>query len=655
MTKGPTGRYPNSRTYSRQDNLLPSAWVSHATYASNTTDGEWLRSSNNWTLSANNEPVLVMLGKEGEAARDWLISQSNSGVRVYALVGPEDGGLAADSDIQNMPNLLIRRVPEVPASAIITKGGGVIWIGGGLSTRLDVAQSASLRHGFLRLFWHDATDESWAVSGQLNWRKALGRPFDVPALPATGTIRLESHASQITGNSRSDILHLQSGAPPEVPPRRLWFRAGPDHHERLSRLSEAGAEIIWNETGLPDIRIGDDSSEVLLPGKKARLRIILNNEQRAEMSSILDARASWRFHTTLRIGNPEFASSKFWLPGEAIPSDLIELQIIDVPDVVAPTVRETLSIEPASLPEPRPLALSVKYQWVTVPPSSPAGLVEDPLNDAWKNTDITWSGKIAAAKEILAASEANKSRIRGRFSRLISSMLGFDRTHSSLMVIITEIEPLVPSKAGPAESRKLFDKLKEIEDGVQKLQGDLDGAEQKAEEDEERERQQSAWKSKYDSAVAEIPKKQAELKNFETRKASLNEQQKLATEELTSADETTKKDLDAKSKKVSDELRRAENDVTRLKDELESLVMTSKSSFVYVKPAVNAPKVSKSGVRFSPSLAAATPVRIPDEALPRVGRLGLFKKQRYLIIDQWSCLDEGEAEATRLSAKLVCQ
>ena len=221
MTNGPTGRYPNSRTYPRQDNLLPSAWVSHATCASKTTDGEWLRSSNNWTLSANNEPVLVMLGKEGEAARDWLISQSNSGVRVYALVGPEDGGLAADSGIQNMPNLLIRRVPEVPASAIITKGGGVIWIGGGLSTRLDVAQSASLRHGFLRLFWHDATDESWAVSGQLTWRKALGRPFDVPALPATGTIRLESHASQITGNSRSDILHLQSGAPPEVPPRRL--------------------------------------------------------------------------------------------------------------------------------------------------------------------------------------------------------------------------------------------------------------------------------------------------------------------------------------------------------------------------------------------------------------------------------------------------
>lgn len=655
MTNGPTGRYPNSRTYPRQDNLLPSAWVSHATYASKTSDGEWLRSSNNWNLSSNNEPVLVMLGKDGMAAAEWLMSQTNTEVRIYALVGPDGGGLTVDSGIQEMRNLLVRRIPEVPASAIITMGGGVIWIGGGLSVRLDHTQSASLRHCFLRLFWHDATDEAWSFSGQMTWRKALGRPFDVPALPATGAIRLESHSAQLVVKSRYDILHLQSGVPPEVPPRRLWFHAGPDHHERLSSLTEAGAEIVWTESDLPDIKLGDDSGEVLLPGKSARLRMTLCNEQRAELSAVLSANATWRFHTSIRIGSPDLSSSKFWLPGEAGPSDLIELQIIDVPDVIASTVRETLTIAPASLPDPKPLALSVKYQWVAVPPSPPTGIADDPLNDSWKNTDVTWSGRIAAAKDIMAATESSRSRMRGRFSRLISSMLGFDRTHSNLMAYISELEPLVPSKAGPDEARKLFDRLKVIEDGAQKLQVDQDGAEEKAEDDEERELQQSAWKNKYDSAVAEIPKKQAELKNFETRKASLNEQQKLATEELTSADETTKKDLDAKSKKVSDELRRAENDVTRLKDELEALVMTSKSSFVYVKPAVNAPKASKSGVRFSPSLAAATPVRIPDEALPRVGRLGLFKKQRYLIIDQWSCLDEGEAEATRLSAKLVCQ
>lgn len=653
MTNGPIGRYPNSRKQPRQDVLLQSAWVSHETRVSTTTNGEWLRSTNDWNLTSNNEPLLVMLGKEGKAVREWLMSRSYTGIRIYALVGPDDGGLTGDSGIQEMPNLLIRRVTEVPASAIITKGGGVVWLSDGLTARLDDSQSASLRHCFLRLFWHDATDEAWSVSGQLTWRKTLGRPFDVPVLPANGAIRLESHSSQLSANTRCDIIHLQSGVPPELPPRRLWFRAGPDHHERLSRLSEGGAEIIWAESDLPDTKIANDSSEVLLPGNKARLRIILNNEQKAEMSAIMDAKATWRFHTGLRIGSPELSSSKFWLRDEASPSELIRLQQIPVPDVTASTLRETLTIEPSSLPTPKPLALEVEFQWVAVPPSAPSGLGEDPLNDAWKSTDNDWSGRITAAKEILATSEANKNRIRGRFSRLISSMLGFDRTHSNLMAIITELEPLVPSKAGPGESRKLFDRLKEIEDGVQKLQGDLDGAEQKAEEDEERDRQQSAWKNKYDSAVAEIPKKQAELKNLETRKALLDEQQKTAAGELPPADETSKKDIVAKTKKISDELQRAENDIKRLRDELESLVTTSKSSFVYVKPAVSAPKASKSGARFSPSLSAATLVRIPDEALPMVGRLGLLKKQRYLVIDHWSFLDVGEAEASRLSAKLV--
>lgn len=655
MTNGPTGRYPNSVTYPRQDHVLPSAWMSHETCVSAASDGEWLRSSNNWNLSSNNEPILVMLGKDGKSVVDWLMSQTNTEVRIYALVGPDDGGLTVDSGIQEMRNLLIRRVPEVPASAIITMGGGVIWIGGGLSVRLDHAQSASLRHCFLRLFWHDATDEAWSFSGQLTWRKALGRPFDVPALPATGAIRLESHSSQLVVKSRYDILHLRSGVPPEVPPRRLWFRAGPDHHERLSSLTEAGAEIVWTDSDLPDIKLGDDSGEVLLPGKSARLRMTLCNEQRAELSAVLSANASWRFHTNIRIGSPDLSSSKFWLPGEAGPSDLIELQIIDVPDVIASTVRETLTIAPVSLPDPKPLALSVKYQWVAVPPSPPAGIADDPLIDSWKDADVTWSGRIAAAKAIMASAESSRSRIRGRFSRLISSMLGFDRTHSNLMACISELEPLVPSKAGPDEARKLFDRLKDIEEGAQKLQVDQDGAEEKAEDDEERELQQSAWKKKIGSAMADIPKKQAELKDLEARKSTLVEQQRLAAEELQPADEARKRDLDATSKKAADDLRRAEKDIQRLKDELESLLATSKSSFVYVKPALNAPKASKAGVRFSPTPSAAKPARIPDEALPRVGRLGLFKKQRYLVIDDWSCLDEGEAEASRLSAKLVSQ
>ena len=653
MTHGPIGKHPNSRIDSRKDNLLPTAWVGDGTPAAALIEGEWLCGTSNLALAANTGIALVMLGKDSRNAWQWLKSQVAAGFRSYVLVGPGNIGIEDDEDLKNAPNVLFRRVPEVPASAIITKGEGFAWIGGGLSVRLDLVQSEAFRHVFLRLFWHDATDECWPDSGQLIWRKALERPFDVPALPPNSAIRLESSGTHIASKSSCEVLHIQSGKPPEAAPRRLWFRAGPDHHESLLKLLRAGAEIVWGETDLPDISIGDGEGEVLLPGKVSRLRIILNKEQRAEMSDILNTKPSWRFHADLRIGSYDLASSKFWLSGQAAPAELIERQRIEVPDVIASTLRETLATSPSAFPPPNPLALSVEYQWAAIPPRVPTGFVDDPLNDAWKNTDEAWSARIAQAKDILITADTNKGRIRNRFARLVGAMLGFDLTQSKLMEIISEIEPLVPSKAGPMEAKKLFGRLKEVEDGVKKLQGDLDGAEQKAEEDEDRERQEALWKNKKDSAFAEIPIKQAELKSLKAKKISLEDQRDQNAESLQGADEGSKKDFAAKAKMISDELHRAETNIARLQGELESFIKTSESPFVYVKPAVGTRNSTKSTVRFSPPPIAAAAERIPEEAMPSVGKLGLFKKQRYIIIDHWSWLDEGESEASRLSAKLV--
>jgi vacuolar-type H+-ATPase subunit E/Vma4 len=653
MTTGTIGKYSNSRTCPRQDVLLDTAWVSTGLPASSIPDGEWLSTSNKWILPPDNEPVLVMLGRDSKPARDWLISLGNPVIRTYLLASPGHGEFQEDEDLRSMANLLVRRIPEVPASAVITKAGAIIWIGGGLSIRLDSVQAGFLRHAFQRLFWHEATDEAWSAHGRLFWRKALPRPFDVPVIPANGLIRIEGAAAQLTAGQKCDILHLQSDLPPDNAPRRLWLRTGPAHHDKLSKLNEKGTEIIWSDGDLPDIKIEGEASEMLLPGTKSRLRIMLNVAQRGEISAILEANPSWRFQTDIRIGDPRLSAAKIWVAGESGPKELLEEQVISLPDIVASSLRATRTLEPSQFPSPMKLALNVKYEWAVVPPRAPAGLGEDPLVDQCKSIDGAWSARVLAIKARLQLSEKESGRIRGKFARLISAMLGFDRTYAALSARIAEIESSTPSKCGPAESRTLFIKLKELEESVREFQTNMEGAEQKAEEDEERERQEAKWKADVEAAKSALPDKRAELDHSEKLLAQIDHEYKQVLVDLESKEEGNKMDLGAKSKKLADDLQRTAKDTARLKAEIESLLATTKSSFVFVKPAGVMQKSPKAGARFTPTQSNPTDVKIPDEALPSAGKLGAIKKQRYLVIDQWSLLEEGEKEAARLSAQLT--
>ena len=51
--------------------------------------------------------------------------------------------------------------------------------------------------------------------------------------------------------------------------------------------------------------------------------------------------------------------------------------------------------------------------------------------------------------------------------------------------------------------------------------------------------------------------------------------------------------------------------------------------------------------------SARPPSLIPEDALPEVGELRSHKGQRYLVIDTWEQLSEGERAAHRLNATLV--
>jgi hypothetical protein len=132
-----------------------------------------------------------MLGDGAEPPTDELLRLPPE-ARVYALVGAGSDGVSGNAWLPQLPRVLVRQVPRVPATAIYAGKEARLRIGGGFVLHLDEHQASAFRQVFLRLFWHEAEKESWPVDGKLEWRAAADRPFDVPHLLSTSRVRLDN-------------------------------------------------------------------------------------------------------------------------------------------------------------------------------------------------------------------------------------------------------------------------------------------------------------------------------------------------------------------------------------------------------------------------------------------------------------------------------
>jgi hypothetical protein len=654
MKKGRIQRLAQHRVEPRADARLPTAWIGGATGQPRWTDGAWLTRTPGKAVPPPNGPVLVLLGESSEDARDALLAHAAAGTRVYALVGPGWGKERADSQVLQAPRVLVRRLAEVPASAVHAGTEARLWLGGGFILRLDPTQADELRQNFLRLFWHEATEEAWSGGHQFVWRPARERPFDVPAVPASASLRWDPADARLSGDACGALVHLNGGLPPDSAPVRLWIPAGPQHHDRLAKLVQAGVEVLWADRGLPDLQVNSDSGEVLLPGTRGRLRVRLTAQQAPEVARLLEAPPAWQFQANVCLGEASHRAAQFWLPGEAAARGLEAEQIVEVPDVLASSLRELPVTAPASVPAPQPLALAVRYQWTVVPPRVPTGAEEDALVGRWRKLDDDWTARLARVREALVAAEGDRGRIGRAFSRLVSAMLGFERTHGGLLTRVSTLEEQRPSAAGPRGAPALLAQLVEIEDAARKLQADLDEAERRAREDAEREKQQVAWQSRVDAASRDLADRRTAQATAESRRATIAAELRGIEDSLTSADKDTKKDLNANQRKLSDDLQRTNKEITRLRGEITALEQQAAEQFEFRQPPAPTGRPTQPGGRFVPSASSARPAsNVPDEALPEVGSLRSQKGQRYLVLEEWEQLATGEKAAARLAAKLV--
>ncbi len=652
--QGPIQRTRRDRVESRVDACLPTAWIGGTKAQSAWTDGTWLTRTSARVVSAGDAPAIVLLASGNEDVNAALLAHAAAGARVYALVGPGWGKDRADTLVLQAPRVLIRRIAEVPASAVHASNAAHLWIGGGFMLRLDSNQAEALRHTFLRLFWHEATEEAWSGGRQFEWRPARERPFDVPEVPATASVRWEQADARLTGDSREALTHLSNGLPPDIAPRRLWIPAGPDHHDRLAKLAQLGVEVLWADRGLPDLQVSGDAGEALLRGISGRLRVRLAADQASEVARLLEVPSAWRFHADVRLGEAGHRSAQFWLPNEAAARGIEAEQVVEVPELPAKSLREVPATAPANVPPAQPLALAVRYQWTVVPPRIPAGSEEDPLVKRWRGVDDDWSKRLAALQDALRNSEGERSRIGKVFSNLLSGLMGFERTHDDLLRQVLALEAERPSRGGPTVAAELLSRLDSLEEKARKLQGDLAAAESKAREEQERKRQENEWSTQVERAKREAANTREELAKAEARETEIAREATEIEARLKDARSDESGDLDVRQKKHNDEMKQNKDLLRKLRFHFERHEQEAKRPFEFKPTKREASRPQTQGSRFVPTgSSVSSSTKVPEDALPEVGSLRTHKGQRYLVIDVWEHLDAGEKAADRLSAKLV--
>lgn len=607
--------------------------------------------------------MLVMLAGDHPAATRALLHAADAGARVYVLAPPRWGEAKADPGLasRRRATVLIRRTPDIPATAVI--GGGVAWLWfGPLHTGpapwrfgLDAHQAAALRQLFLRLFWHHAIDEAWTGAADLAFRPVGERPFDVPELPDSAPVRLLPGSPSLGAGPRGAFVHLTTGEPPIDGPKRLWFLPSGEHHPRLLNLLRGGCEVVAGTLDLPDLFVAGSAGRALLAGGHGRLAVDLNATQAADAARILGGEPAWRFAADVRLGDhADRADLRFWLANASGAAPLQIDQPLPLGDLAADTVRAALTLRPTSWPAPQPLALRAVYSWQAVPPRLGAGSSEDPLVMRWRELDEDYARRIAQAREELTTADSHRGRVGKAFSRLLNAMLGFAQAQKTIETTLSKLDRTRPSTSGPSGAHDLLAALTDAEKRVGQLRGDLAEAERKAVLEDERTKQERAWKDAVETARRAVETGKSELKTCEERVRELNSALAALEEEIKTTDSKQSKDLHARKKRDTDQRTAHEKRIRSLVTEIADHEKRRDAPFEFIPPPNPGPRAAPAGARFIPTnTATPAPTPVPTDALPEVGALRVHKRQRYLAIDRWDDLTIGEQAATRLHARLV--
>jgi len=615
-------------------------------------------------------PLLVFLSSQPPASLTTaLMDAAADGHRVYVLAttgfgeGTRDPGLREASH----SGVLVRRVADLPASGMVVGRGqaGAVWMGSEIEAhwvlRLSAAQAAAWFQVVLHLFWHHAIDEAVTTGKPLHFVKARQRPFDV-ALSDHQPVRLYEGAQPLPP-APGGLAGAPAGLPTSGVPRVLLTPPGGAQHSLLAEWASGGCQIVWDDLRLPPFVLGAERRVIALRSASWTVHAELEDAQTQALSEVVNAVAaapSWRFHGAVALESA--AGRPVWLEGAPKPEIPAQEETLDAGRVQASELGVVQTSEPATWPAPRPLSLAARWRWIVDPPREPAGIQEDKLHASWRTVDMDAAKRLETVARQLDTANQQGAGLAKKFVALAGALLGFGRSGDDLRREVASLTADNPfSQHGPAGALERLRRLRALEEGAARLGKELDRAGQDAERDAEIQRQRAEWERTRKEKAEALESRRSRLATAKETHTRLSAERREVEEaqkgeaKKSDKDEAAKKDLYAKKKKLDDEVSAAAKEVNARSAEVTELEeWLSKPFEPRAQESRPAPVVKPaSGARFVPQSAEAAEESVPPEGLPAVGTLRSTKQQRYLVIAAWGHLDPGEAEAKRLSAKLV--
>lgn len=578
------------------------------------------------------------------------------GARVYVLAAPEMDVLGQRSRAPQ-GRLLIRRARELPASGLLTRRGQRAGICLGAPSEapsfwlpLSPHQGESLFASCLHLFWEHASDEACLGDGSLRFTPPLKAPFPSP-LPAGGAIELSRTPFALCGDS-ADLLYLPGGElPPSAPKlRTLLTPASGKRQPELAELARSGVRVVWHELHLPALSLGAADGGVLLGDKGWHLRIRLVPEQVAGLRQHIEAAvraAEYVLRIETRLRNLRGA---VWLPDAGAPELPPEQVSLDAGTVAAERLGEVRTLEPTVWPAPPELAREVCYRFVVQPPRAPSGARPDPLVKEWKDLDDRFGERCRLLDKQLDAVEEHEGLLYKAFAMLSGVLLGHGRKRERLREKLRALERSLPSAADPQGAMKQIEALAEIEQQAEVLTDELREEDRSAHERKDREEQEEKFRQTQKELRSSLDRAEQEAARFRKElDAVLKQQSEPAPEKEPEGDRKVR------LQKIEDERRRIETKLTTAEAQCAQDEEALKEAFVFRPSGQSTLRTTKGkGALFVPTQRTQkAQERVPGEALPRVGSLLQHKKQRFLAIQSWSELEQGQQEAGRLNAQLV--
>lgn len=352
----------------------------------------------------------------------------------------------------------------------------------------------------------------------------------------------------------------------------------------------------------------------------------LNSEQANAVKSLLEKLSKspeWVGHSDISLGD---AGDKIMRDGKEM--KILETQTQDLGVIhldEMPDAEDTLfSYKPKLITPQDSLAKVCEFKWIAAPPIPSSSATEDNLHSEWKKARDGISARLGALDEL----------------NVVSKLPGFGRKAKELQKSIDEGKDLIESTI---DSKSLSDLIEQVQTLSEAVGGNVNDI-KAAEREEERKKLEIEQRQQHDERVTGAKK---QIKDLEPRLKKLNA-------ELDGLNKALKKAEGVGKTKIESDIEILNPQIQQLETDIQSAKEIASSRFEFRPPAKILPTKSdgRSHLFIGDVSKSKLDIKVPAEGLPVHGLLQSDKDTRYLVLTDWTHVEQGRKDAKRLNATL---